>query len=226
MKALRRIALLSALLALAVLVSTGPAWAVTILNNWNVSEFNTSPAAGRDRVEVTEGVAGGFTTLTVQWFAGSSGLTALGIDAFWYNADTTGGVATISSENDPSGVWNTNFDGTTADGFGMFNSNKSDNSGGTGGIGTAIVFTLSGLESFVLNATTAGHPVGSKFAAHVRYGNGCSGFVSDGTTTSITSDSNCAPIPEPGTLALVGSGLVGLGTIVRKRLFNRRDDVA
>jgi hypothetical protein len=156
--------------------------------------------------------AGGCTTLSVQLTATNPLLinTPLGIDQFFYNA--ADGIAAKIINVSEAG-WKTNFDGGEADGFGKFNSLKNLNSGGTGGISSEIVFTLDGIEEFGPNANNA------MFAVHIRFSDGCSGWVSDGNVPGSTgSNTSCAVIPEPATMVLVGSALVGLGFWGRRRL--------
>jgi hypothetical protein len=40
----------------------------------------------------------------------------------------------------------------------------------------------------------------------------------NGSTTISSGDTNIAPVPEPGSLTLVGTGLFGLGGILRRKL--------
>lgn len=194
------------------LVASEPAQAV-ILSNWNVSELNTSG----DNVTVDVGTnASGQVTLTVRWHegAGPGGgdpLSALGIQQFFYNQSDT--ILSVSGGFSDTSQWN--FDGQEADGFGNFSSRRSSDPGGTGGITSNLVFTI--------NSSTPGSF--TEFAGQVRYSGGCSGWVSNRTTGSIGSDTNCAPspVPEPASLLLVGTGLVATGLFARKRLARFRN---
>ena len=74
---------------------------------------------------------------------------------------------------------------------------------------------------FVLNGSVIfednGAPNFSTFAAHVRYDQDCSGWASDGDTTSTTSGSCGATVPEPSIVWLLGSGLLMIGFVRRFR---------
>jgi hypothetical protein len=199
----------------AMLAFAGSSEAVT-LTNTNTTEF-AGIVITVNIGSVTNGNAGcnvvaGCTTLSVQLTTSPPLITntAVGIDQFLFNATT----ATVNAIAASPGTWNLGFDGTNADGFGDFNSNRNQDSVGTSGISSPIVFTLGGLTTFTPNGNSA------NFVAHVTFSGGCEGWVSDGTA-SASSNSNCTPVPEPITIFLGGTGLLGMAWAGRKRLFGR-----
>ncbi|MBZ5561082.1 MAG: PEP-CTERM sorting domain-containing protein [Acidobacteriia bacterium] len=112
-----------------------------------------------------------------------------------------GGVYGGSLSWDPSGG---NFDG-----FGNFDVGIQD--GTPGGLLAIITFTVSRDGGFS-SASDLYSPndTGSHFAVHVAPTNGNpTGFAGDGTPTTI---------PEPGSLMLFGTGLLGLAGFIRRRL--------
>jgi hypothetical protein len=97
------------------------------------------------------------------------------------------------------------------DGFGSF-THRLHGPGDTGGIVSALLFTLSGSSVFPFSGS------GAQFAAHVRYGNGCSGFASNAgaVNNSVGSNANCAQsVPEPASFLLLGVALAIGAYLVR-----------
>jgi hypothetical protein len=220
------------LAAVAGLVLTCGQAQALMLDSWNDTDLNASG----DYIDVTFGVDSGNTWFSLQWMAGSSNeLQARGIDTVFYNCEgcsttnqkgddtgSLGGVTNVfvgatagTGGTDISSAWDFNFGGEEGGGgFGDFTSRKTHDGGGTDGISNVLTFLLNGIVSFTSNSN------GAQFDAHVRYEEGCSGWVSDGRSTDTGSDGNCGGVPEPTPLLLLG---LGLGLVGFSRwLFARR----
>ena len=196
-----------------------------MLDSWNDSDLDASG----DYIDVTFGTLSGDSWFSMQWVAGvDNGLQALGLDTVFYNCtacgefsnkkgDDTGtlggvigvftGAAAGTLTTDITADWTTNFGGTEGGGgFGSFTSRKSHDGGGTDGISNFLTFVLNGdVLSFDPNSN------GATMDVHVRYEEDCSGWASDGTSSSTSSGSCGGDVPEPTPLLLVSLGLIAIG---------------
>jgi hypothetical protein len=93
-------------------------------------------------------------------------------------------------------------------------------SNGTFGAGSIAIMSNVFTETFLFNSASWMDLGGGVFLLSIHFGNGdFSGqFIrNDGTLTAISGDTNIVT-PEPGTLGLLGTGLVAVSGLVRRKL--------
>lgn len=164
------------------------------------------------------------TILTFQMVSSPITNTPIGMDHIgWTGGPLSGGGNTFStsynaiSSTNWNGVLVTGPNSSSMDGFGKFNV-YGDDPASTAGISpsTAITMTLAGkVTTFYANSG------GNIFAVHVRFGGNCSGFIGGfAGTGSANSDTDCqvsGQVPEPGSMVLFGSGLIGVAGVLKRR---------
>ncbi|MFA6146843.1 MAG: PEP-CTERM sorting domain-containing protein [bacterium] len=174
---------------------TGGPWATVTLTD--------TSSGGHDGVHfVVDPLESSFTSIG----------TNFGIQTFYFNENTTFGSQLTLANFNPAG-WSWSYSSpakaNAGGGFGKFEFITSGSGSTRANPLTFDVFAPLGQSLTIGNLSTAFSTEGYIFAGHIADFNGgqSAKFATDGV----------APVPEPGTMMLLGSGLAGLVGYGRKR---------
>jgi PEP-CTERM motif len=113
----------------------------------------------------------------------------------------------------------------TVDGFGTFNLQVSDGPGFSSGGYTSLSFTFTTQNAVTLANLLALNSSGADVAAHMALSTNtaCTGFAANGGSSSSGVDNSACTSTtarEPGTLMLLGSGLLGFAFVFKRRVLS------
>jgi PEP-CTERM motif-containing protein len=190
---------------------------------WGYVEVSVNGGGTQVTIEFTAASGFQFHNNGVGWdTANGTSITSIVLTSMSGNGGLTLGdlsLGTPSSGTDQCPPPNGN--GANFDGFGDMSYNVCGGSGSSTGF-TDVVITIGGTDLTLADFEVANGD-GQHFTAQVApYPNPtgkCTGFVADvGPNGSDSPAAGCGTVPEPGSLVLFGSGLLGIAGFLRRKL--------
>jgi hypothetical protein len=218
-----RVARIGVLTAAALTLLVAPAAQADVFTS-TFDSSNIFPAATAQNYG-TLGVSCNGTTCTVT-LNPASGVTFFDTNFVDFNLAATAGTITLSSAITAAGGTLTTGSFNN-DGFGLFQHQINLPDGPNSGFSSSVtLFTVSftGAANTLLVNNTDGFDASGHVSAPnlvsctFKVGESANGTKQDGSLSN--GDSTCAAVPEPGTLTLLGTGLITVASLFRLR-FNR-----
>ena len=136
--------------------------------------------------------------------------TNFGLQSFFFN-ENTGFASSLKIGNSLPTGWAYDYGSNNAGGgFGKFAFEASGNGYNRANPLSFDVYNINGLDVSIANFSSVLSSEGSLFAAHIADYNG-------GQSAKFATDGSTAPVPEPGTMMLLGFGMLGLAIYGKRR---------
>ncbi len=136
--------------------------------------------------------------------------TNFGLQTFYFNENTSFGSDLLIGNFDPAG-WLYDYGTFNDSEFGVFEFKSNSDTGNNRANPLSFdVYTQAGTDLSIANFSSTLSTGGYLFSAHIADYTG-------GKSAKFATDGSPAPVPEPSTILLLGSGLAGLAFVARRR---------